>query len=1171
MHAGKRRDTRASPMLPVRRNRWCSCHFRAARAPIHTRGGRGGVPILRVHTLDSSPKAIRYFDDVARRDGGVEDYFSGRGERPGRWLGTGLEHVGLHPGDEVDIEAVRRVIFHGEHPVTGEPLGQRMRKDGIAGFGMTFSAPKSVSLLWALASPEVAYEVEAAEAAAVQAGLTFVERHASYARRGRNGIEQVDGGGFIASAYFHRTSRECDPQLHTHVLVANRTLCEDSRWRTLDSRQLMWRTEMLKAAGAVYQLALRAELSRSLGVEWEPVDEHGQADIAGVPRSLIEEFSKRSAQVRAAAAEVVAERASHDPARLGRDPSQWELQKAAYDTRRHKVGVDSDRIHELWRAEAAELGWDGERLRRATMERTLRPVRDRGEPEATRSILVDLTLREAAFRAGHAALAVARHVEVDSAAKAVDVVEAATAAVLASAEVIQLAGPEPSRAGFPKRASDGRSTVTRAGDRCYSVDAVLAQEIRVLERAEAGRTAGAAVVPAGVLDRAIAAHDEAFPRRPLSDDQRRAVAAFTADGQRLSILIGPAGTGKSVTLGVARAAWEAAGYRVRGYAPFGAAAASLQQSAGMDSEVVAKLLYEQRRLEQLPPDQRDRWALTSRDVVVVDEAGTLGTADLDQLLAAVDAAGAKLVLAGDHRQLAPVVRGGLFPELHRRLGGAELTEAHRFDIQWEREAAMAIRRQDVAGLDNYAAHDRIRSGDRQAMIEAVYDHWADGYLRGRDSLMVARTNEVVDELNQRAHRLLVERGRVEAGGIAIAGGAVANAGDVIITRHPDRRIRVTGASGHVRNGARWRVVVAGPAVLVAEELGPPPGSVPGRANIPAWYAAEHVRLGYAATGHSSQGRTVDRVGVVVQGGEDANWLYSALTRGREGTMLFVATEATELAAEYGKEPPTARQVLEAVVVRDDEQQSAVAELEAGLARSEGVPHLEVLATAEHPTRSLAQQRRALRSQLLRMPSERDVGVAAADVEHATRAVARAGERSNVARRRLHEVESRPFWRRSGQELRTSRQSVIDSLKDVASAERGLANARENLATRKVDAVAASSVWDRLELIEAALGVQVERAVVRSPGYLVAALGRRPPDGTPARRDWDERATRLENYRHFELGVGPDDGALGASGMEAAVGVRPSDPVGRMTWDHVVEGSLVARGHVLERESLGIDL
>jgi len=556
---------------------------------------------------------------------------------------------------------------------------------------------------------------------------------------------------------------------------------------------------------------------------------------------------------------------------------------------------------------------------------------------------------------------------------------------------------------------------------------------------------------------------------------------------------------------------------------------------------------------------------------VVDEAGTLGTADLDQLLAAVDAAAAKLVLAGDHRQLAPVVRGGLFPELHRRLGGAELTEAHRFARAWEREAAMAIRRQDVGGLDDYAAHGRIRSGDRQAMIEAVYDHWADGYLSGRDSLMVARTNEAVDELNQRAQRLLVELGCVEAGGIAIAGGAVAGVGDVVITRHPDRRIRVTGASRHVRNGARWRVVGIGPAGLVAEELGSPTGSLPGRANIPAEYAAEHVRLGYAATGHSSQGRTVDRVGVVVQGGEDANWLYSALTRGREGTMLFVATEATELAAEYGKEPPAARQVLEAVVLRNGEQQSAVAELEAGLARSERVPHLEVVATAEHPTRSLARERQALSRELLRSPSERDVRVAAMAVELVSRSVASACERLAVARRGLHEVESRRLWRRSAEERRASRRSVTDGIKDVASAERVLANAREKLATMKVDAVAASTVRDRLDLIEAALVVQVERAVVRSPGYLLAALGCRPPDNSMARRDWDKDAARLETYRHFELGIGPDDGARGPSGMEAAIGVRPRDAVERMAWDHAVERPSVARGRALERESLGIDL
>ena len=604
----------------------------------------------------------------------------------------------------------------------------------------------------------------------------------------------------------------------------------------------------------------------------------------------------------------------------------------------------------------------------------------------------------------------------------------------------------------------------------------------------AGRTVGAAVVPVEALTQAMAVHDQAFPHRPLSDDQRQAIQTFTADGQCLSILIGPAGTGKSLTLGVARAAWETSGYRVRGYAPFGAAASSLQQSAGMESEVVAKLLFEQRRLEQLSPTERDRWALTSRDVVVVDEAGTLGTGDLDQLLAAVEAAKAKLVLAGDHRQLAPVIRGGLFPELHRRLGGAELTEAHRFERPWEREAAMAIRRQDVQGLDDYAAHDRIRSGGRGPMIEAVFEHWAEGYLSGRDSLMVARSNEQVDELNLRAQRLLVELGRVRPGGVAIAGRAVANVGDIVVTRHPDRRIRVSGRSEHVRNGARWRVVEVGPAGLLTEQLGAPPGGRPGRARIPARYAAEHVRLGYAATGHSSQGRTVDQVGVVVEGGEDANWLYSAVTRGRQAPMLFVATEATELAAEYGKEPPTARQVLQAVVLRNGEQRTAVAELEAGLARSEQVPHLEIMATAERSTSSLAQERRALKSELLRAPSERDLRVASAAVARATEYVAAAAGTVDSATRHLHDLEARPAWRRRPVELRAARSSVIEASGALTTAERVLENAEETLATMKAKAVVSTTTHDRLELIESALGVQVERAVVRPSRYLADRAG-----------------------------------------------------------------------------------
>lgn len=141
--------------------------------------------VLRVHTLDRSARARAYFDDVTRPDGGGEDYFTGHGEGPGHWTGSALGQVGLEGGQHVEPDALSRLVFDGLHPTTSEPLGRRTRAgDGIAGFGATFSAPKSVSLLWALANPAAQTQVMAAHHAAVDAGVDYLERHACYARRG---------------------------------------------------------------------------------------------------------------------------------------------------------------------------------------------------------------------------------------------------------------------------------------------------------------------------------------------------------------------------------------------------------------------------------------------------------------------------------------------------------------------------------------------------------------------------------------------------------------------------------------------------------------------------------------------------------------------------------------------------------------------------------------------------------------------------------------------------------------------------------------------------------------------------------------------------------------------------------------------------------------------------
>jgi conjugative relaxase-like TrwC/TraI family protein len=156
-----------------------------------------------------------YLDTVAK---GAEEYYTGAKEAPGEWHGDAAARLGL--AGEVDADALAAVLGH-LHPVTGEPLSNGRSHPTLAGFDVTFSAPKSVSLLFALGPPEVSNEVRNAHDAAVRDALTVLEAEASVGRRGRGGAVTVQGDGFVAAAFRHRTSRAAEPQLHTHVVIAN--------------------------------------------------------------------------------------------------------------------------------------------------------------------------------------------------------------------------------------------------------------------------------------------------------------------------------------------------------------------------------------------------------------------------------------------------------------------------------------------------------------------------------------------------------------------------------------------------------------------------------------------------------------------------------------------------------------------------------------------------------------------------------------------------------------------------------------------------------------------------------------------------------------------------------------------------------------------------------------
>ncbi len=286
---------------------------------------------------------------------GLEDYYAGEGESPGRWMGR-ADLIGATSGADV-TEAEASLLLAAKVAPDGTRLGRAPSARSVNAFDATFSAPKSVSVLYALGDPGVTLAVTQAQDAAVAAGLEYLDAHASYTRIGKGGHAVVDSDGLVAVAYRHRTSRALDPQLHDHVLVINAVRTEhDGRWRTIDGRQFY---RQAKAAGTVYQAALRSELMARLGVRFGPVSEHGQADIVDIDPDLIDAWSTRSDDIEGDLVDWVTEFTQRE----GRDPTPVEVGKAhktitvaTRDTKSDEASLDTETLRDRWTREADEHG-----------------------------------------------------------------------------------------------------------------------------------------------------------------------------------------------------------------------------------------------------------------------------------------------------------------------------------------------------------------------------------------------------------------------------------------------------------------------------------------------------------------------------------------------------------------------------------------------------------------------------------------------------------------------------------------------------------------------------------------------------------------------------------------------------------------------------------------------
>jgi conjugative relaxase-like TrwC/TraI family protein len=787
----------------------------------------------------------------------VEAYYTGAGEAPGRWLGTGSARLGL---DGLVTAETLRTVLAGADPADGQPLVGHART--VPGFDLTFRAPKSVSLLWALADPDVSRQVRQAHDAAVVAALDYLERHAAYARRGKAGHEQVPADGFVAAAFRHRTSRADDPLLHTHVLVANLAhTSDDGRWRSLDARHLYLHA---KTAGYLYQAQLRAELGRRLDVAFGPVT-NGYADLEGIPRPLIEAFSRRRADILTALA-------------LHGHRSARAAQVATLATRTGKSHTDADRLRANWRQRAADLGFRAREVA-AVLGRSTSP-REAGEQESVRGAArllgpAGLTARASTFTRREVLRGWCEQLR-----HGADVTEVERLAdrLLDPGHpgTIQLTGPGGGTVrrladATGIRLADGRLVAVGSDEPRYTTPELLALEQRLIDTAVGLQDRGHATLDPDTVERALAG------RPSLSAEQRDAVAQLLGSGHGVEVLVGRAGTGKTYTLGAARQAWHDAGIEVIGCALAARAALELERGSGIPSCTIERLLGGL---------ARPGHTLPAGGVLVVDEAGMVGTRTLARLLDATQDSGTKLLLVGDHHQLPEIDAGGAFAGLVTRLEAIELTDNRRQAAPWEIAALDELRHGDLtAAVDAYDANGRlvIAPGADELREQLVGDWWHATCEHDLDAVMVAARGADIDDLNARARTRMAADGQLTGRPLQAAGHEF-RVGDRVLCLRNHRHLGVlNGTRGTVTHTDRRRRQLT----LRREDTGE-------QVVLPGDYLdAGHLTHGYALTAHKSQGLTCDATFVLGSDDIYREWGYVALSRGRTDNRLYLTASDHE--------------------------------------------------------------------------------------------------------------------------------------------------------------------------------------------------------------------------------------------------------------------------------------
>ena len=776
----------------------------------------------------------------------------------------------------------------------------KKHQTAIAGFDLVFTPSKSVSIAWGLGDKQLRKDIEAAHEHAIQDVVRHLENTVIMTRRGHNGIRQIDTkNGIIGTKFRHYDSRAGDPNLHDHVVIANRVEGEDDKWSSIDGRVLY---QYGVECSELYNSKVQEYVTQLTGLQFEPRMQNGKPihEIVGISDEMVRAFSSRRGDISAELDKVKAKFVTDN----GYEPSEKQLiklaQQATLATRPAKSEARSlEDLHTEWVAAAHALSDHGvhvpvdhqlaESLKNASLnyeQNVLQAARQEAYSTPleghTDAVLSRLEEARSTWRRTHINAETSRYVRELGLNETQDkgLISSIRQSVIEDSLPLHIKDTRLTPREYLRK--DGTSQYQRIDSELFTSERVLAAENKILD------AASRAVIPASTVDVfELAAQKKraelAEQGHTLPAGQEAMARAFATSDKLLVVGIGAAGAGKTSSTRLAVDAIEASGNRVIGMAPTAAAAAVMRSGMRINADTVDKILTDW---------QSGKASVDVRpgDVLLVDEAGMIATPKMEKILTLAQERGALVRALGDYRQLSAVGSGGALRLVDREIGAVHLDELFRFKNPEEAAATLSLREPPLVGTDKpfefYKENGRIVAGDADAMIEDVFRGYSADVTAGKQSIMIASTNEAVTKLNDLAQAHAIEHGQVstDAGAVALHNSSRAHLGDTIVTRKNARHLVVNSGQDFVKNGDLWRVTdLHDDGRITAQHTGHG-----GKVTLPAGYVQESVELGYAATIHRAQGSTVDTAHALVDAATDRAGAYVALTRGRENNALYVA-------------------------------------------------------------------------------------------------------------------------------------------------------------------------------------------------------------------------------------------------------------------------------------------